>query len=175
MIAADVDGDGAAGRDPPSGRDREDVNRPFTMLVRDRATVAATLAALSNADIAHVAAHGHHETDNALFSGIELTDGLLMGYDVLGLPRVPPVVVLSSCDLGLHDTRPGDESLGIASAFIAAGACTVIASVARVEEDDAMTVMVDVHRSLLAGSRPGEALAAATRELAAGFVCFGAG
>ena len=38
-----------------------------------------------------------------------------------------------------------------------------------------MTVMVDFHRSLLAGVRPSEALAAATRELAAGFVCFGAG
>jgi hypothetical protein len=41
------------------------------------------------------------------------------------------MVVLSSCDLGLADVRPGDETFGMVTALLTAGAGTVVASVAR--------------------------------------------
>jgi CHAT domain-containing protein len=149
--------------------------RPATTLLGAEATVTGTRAALAGAGVVHVAAHGRHEADNPLFSSLELVDGPLMGYDLLRLARPPDLVVLSCCDLGLHDIRPGDESLGTASALLASGARTIIASVAREPDAVAQPLMVDLHRRLLAGERPAAALAGAVAGGLTGFVCFGAG
>ncbi len=139
------------------------------------ATPAATLAGLDGAGLAHVAAHGHHEPENALFSSLDLAGGPLMGYDVQRLNRPPDTVVLSSCDLGLTDVRPGDEALGMATALLSAGSATVIASVGRIADHTATAVMTGYHR--LAGRfSPAEALAqAAASEHLSSFVCFGSG
>ena len=144
-----------------------------TVLTGADATVAHVLAGLPAADVAHLATHGHHVADNALFSGLEVADGRLMGYDVQSLTRVPRLVVLSACDVGLHDVRPGDESLGIATAFLGSGASTVVASVTRVSDSGAPAVMAAFHAALAGGVGPAQALAAAAE--GTGFVCFGAG
>ena len=144
-----------------------------TVLTGAEATVARTLAGLPGADVAHLATHGHHVADNALFSGLELADGRLMGYDVQSITRVPRLVVLSACDVGLHDVRPGDESLGIATAFLGSGASTVVASVTRVSDAGAPAVMAGFHAALADGVGPAQALASAAE--GTGFVCFGAG
>jgi CHAT domain len=140
------------------------------------ATPAATLAALDTAAVAHLAAHGQHQAENALFSTLELAGGPLLGYDLQRVARAPSMVVLSSCDLGLTDVRPGDETFGMVTALLTAGACTVVASVARVADDTAMATMVGYHQAVTAGVSPAAALATALkRETTAGFVCFGAG
>ena len=135
----------------------------------------ATLAALDGAAVAHLAAHGHHEPDNALFSSLDLAGGPLMGYDLQRMSRTPPTVVLSSCDLGLTDVRPGDETVGMAAALLAAGSWTVVASVSRVATDrddrDDRLPRRGRHRSAagrrIGGGRPARMLSS--------FVCFGAG
>ena len=140
------------------------------------ATPAATLTGLGTAAIAHLAAHGQHQAENALFSTLELAGGALFGYDLQRAAQAPSMVVLSACDLGLTDVRPGDETLGMVTALLAAGARTVVASVSRVADDTAMRAMVGYHRAIKSGSSPAAALATAlTREPPAGFVCFGAG
>jgi len=140
------------------------------------ATPAATLAALDSAAIVHIAAHGHHQAENALFSTLDLAGGPLLGYDLQRLAQVPHMVVLSSCDLGLTDVRPGDETFGIVSALLSAGAATVVASVARVADHTAMAAMVAYHRAITGGTPPAAALAAALeRDAEASFVCFCAG
>ena len=140
------------------------------------ATPAATLAALDSVAIAHIAAHGQHQAENALFSTLDLAGGPLLGYDLQRLARAPVMVVLSTCDLGLTDVRPGDETFGIVTALLTAGSATVVASVARVADDTAMAAMVGYHRAITAGAAPAAALAAALeREATASFVCFGAG
>jgi tetratricopeptide (TPR) repeat protein len=140
------------------------------------ATPAATLAALDSAAIVHIAAHGHHQAENALFSALDLAGGPLLGYDLQRLAQVPHMVVLSSCDLGLTDVRPGDETFGIVSALVNAGAATVVASVARVADHTAMAAMVGYHRAITDGTAPAAALAAALeRDAEASFVCFCAG
>jgi tetratricopeptide (TPR) repeat protein len=143
------------------------------VLIGSAATVNATLAGLPQCDVAHLAAHGHHAADNALFSGLELSDGLLMGYDVHAVDRAPALVVLSACDVGRHDVRPGDESLGMATALLGAGAGAVIAAVCRVADEVAPDVMKSMYAALLAGHPPATALAAVGPN--PGFVCFGAG
>jgi CHAT domain-containing protein len=146
-----------------------------TVLTGAAATPAATLASLGDVEIAHLAAHGHHAADNPLFSALDLAGGPLMGYD---LQRVdtPPEVVLSSCDLGLADVRPGDETLGMVTALLSAGSCTVVASVSRVADDVAMDVMTGYHRATGGGIPPAAALARSIGPPpTASFVCFGAG
>src|SRR6266702_780300 len=140
------------------------------------ATPAAPLAALDTAAIAHLAAHGQHQAENALFSTLELAGAPLLGYDLQRVAQAPSMVVLSSCDLGLTDLRPGDETFGMVTALLNAGSATVVASVARVADHTAMTAMVGYHRATTAGISPAAALAAALqRDTTAGFVCFGAG
>jgi hypothetical protein len=147
-----------------------------TVLRGDSATPAATLAGLGNSSLAHLAAHGQHQPENALFSNLVLAGGALFGYDLHNGVRAPDIAVLSSCDLGLADVRPGDETFGLATALLAAGTATVVASVARVADRTAMEVMVRYHQEAATGRTPAAALAAAVpADLATGFVCVGAG
>ena len=146
-----------------------------TVLIGPAASPAAALAALDGASVAHLAAHGRHEPDNALFSALELAGGPLLGYDLQRLASAPAMTVLSSCDLGLSDVRPGDETVGMATALLAAGSSTVVASVSRVADDAAMVVMTGYYRAIDAGRAPADALATAASAQPAGFVCFGAG
>jgi CHAT domain-containing protein len=111
-----------------------------------------------------------------LFSELELSGGSIFGYDLQRLTRPPALVMLSSCELGLNDVRPGDESIGMASALLAAGTATVIASVSRVADDAAMAIGVDFHHAVAAGQAPAAALAtAAAAGSGTGFICLGAG
>ena len=70
------------------------------VLLPEVSTVSATLRALDGAPLAHLAAHGHHDGENVLFSRLDLADGPLMAYDVQQLTVAPRHVVLSSCDMG---------------------------------------------------------------------------
>jgi CHAT domain-containing protein len=154
-------------------------------LVAAAATVDATLRALDGAPLAHLAAHGHHDRENVLFSRLDLADGPLMAYDIQRLSAAPRHVVLSACDVGRTVVRPGDEILGFTAALLHLGTPTVISSVSRVDDETALGIMTAYHRALSAGSRPAEALALAAVHAAPAdgapdalltpFVCFGAG
>ncbi|MFL6130845.1 MAG: CHAT domain-containing protein [Mycobacteriales bacterium] len=145
-----------------------------SVLVGTESTAAATLSGLDGVELAHLAAHGRQEPENPLFSWIELVDGPLMGYDLQQLSRPPVLVLLSACDLGLQDVRPGDEPLGIPAALLGTGACTIVASVSRVADEEAISVMVALHRELKAGRGPAAALSAATAGRLVGFINYGA-
>lgn len=139
------------------------------------ANVPAALEALEGAEMAHLAVHGAHELDNALFSKLELADGPLMAYDLLRLKAPPRHVVLSACELGRVSTRPGDEPLGMVTTLLHLGSSTVIAAVAPVLDGSAVELMTAYHRHLKAGLRPAQALAAATMSNPlAVFNCYGA-
>jgi tetratricopeptide (TPR) repeat protein len=155
-------------------------------LVGGSATAEATAAALTKADLAHLAMHGRLSPDNPLFSSLLLADGPLMVYDLEQLPRVPPTVVLAACDSGRHVVYAGDELLGLAATFLAKGAQQLVASVVPVPDAATAPLMVAFHQRLAAGQAPASALAAAQRTVgegggaaelaaAAGFVCVGAG
>jgi hypothetical protein len=146
------------------------------VLTGSASTPAAALAAMNGAAVVHVAAHGLHQAENPLFSTLELSGGSIFGYDLQRVSRPPALIMLSSCELGLNDVRPGDESIGMASALLAAGTATVIASVSRVADDAAMAIAVGFHQAVAAGQAPAAALATAVpADSAAGFICLGAG
>ena len=138
--------------------------------------MAAALQALDGAPLAHLAAHGHHDQENFLFSRVDLADGPLMAYDIQQLTAAPRHVVLSSCDVGRTVVRPGEEILGFTAALLYIGTSTVTSSVTRVGDAAAVGTMTAYHRLLATGTRPAEALALATAsEPFSPFVCFGGG
>ncbi|MFD7657429.1 CHAT domain-containing protein [Actinosynnema sp. NPDC059797] len=141
------------------------------------AAVSSVLEALDGAEVAHLAAHGVHEPENALFSRLELSDGPLYAHEITGLATPPQQVVLAACELALNRIRPGDEPLGFASALLASGAKTVIAPLSRVGDQACAAAMDDYHRRLAAGARPAVALAdaIAVDPMRRPFVCLGSG
>lgn len=141
------------------------------------ATTSDVLRELNGARLAHIAAHGLHAADNALFSRLELFDGPLFAHETARLPHPPEQVVLAACELALAHIRPGDEALGFAGALLASGSHTVVAAVNKVGDHAAALTMDDFHQRLAEGKPTAQALAEATASdpLHRPFVCFGSG
>jgi hypothetical protein len=129
----------------------------------DEATVAASLAALDGAALAHVAAHGHFRDDSPLFSSLTLADGPLLVHDLQHLRRPPHRVVLSACESGVMAPVGDQELLGLAAALLSMGTAGVVSSLAEVDDAATVEVMVALHAALRAGGGLGDALLAARR------------
>jgi CHAT domain-containing protein len=128
----------------------------------DDATVARVVTAFSSHRVLHVAAHGRFRSDSPLFSGLELADGALALFDLDGVPAAPEVVVLPACHLASSRLLPGEEPLGAVATLVRLGVGTVIAPAGVVADDATAGLMVDLHRHLVAGRAPADALAAAS-------------
>ncbi|WP_285583440.1 CHAT domain-containing protein [Herbidospora sp. NBRC 101105] len=140
------------------------------------ATRGALLEALGRAGIVHIAAHGIFSGRRPMMSSILLDDGPLLVHEFFRLTRVPPLVVLSSCDAGMASAPADGAAFGLAGAFLDRGASTVIAGIVPVRDDEAARLMVEFHRLLAQGEPPAQALAAAaTTTDVPGFACFGTG
>ena len=148
-----------------------------TTLGTEAATVAAVTGLAAEVGVLHLAAHGRHAVDNPLFSGLELADGILFGYDIDQMPRVPDVVVLSACELGRSTVRWGEEAIGMTRAWLHAGAGCVVATPVVVADDLACELLGAMHTELAAGQPPSEALARAGLRtgVTAPFQCHGSG
>ncbi|WP_245744030.1 CHAT domain-containing protein [Lentzea fradiae] len=148
-----------------------------TVLTGESATAAEVLTHLDGADLVHIAAHGEHETENALFSRLELFDGALFAHELGRLRKPPAHVVLAACELALNRIRPGDEALGFAGAMLAGGTRTVVAAASKVGDEASAAAMADYHRALVAGAAPAVALAEAMAKdpFRRPFLCLGSG
>jgi tetratricopeptide (TPR) repeat protein len=144
-------------------------------LDRDAATCAGVRSAIAHTPVVHIAAHGTHEPDNALFSSLRLADGPLFAHELDGVDLTRSVLVLSACDVGSASAHFGGEPLGLTSVLLRMGARAVIASVAPLRDDVAARVMPALHAELRDGARPGEALARAlaVEPEPVPLVCFG--
>jgi tetratricopeptide (TPR) repeat protein len=130
------------------------------LITAEQSDPELVLRALDGASVAHIAAHGHHEPDNVLFSRLDFGLGPLNAYELLGLDQPPGHVVLSSCDLGRSTVEVGNETLGFTAALLHAGTSTVVSSLGRVPDDMAAEMMIEYHKRCVAGASPAEALAA---------------
>ncbi len=141
--------------------------------------------ALHGSSVAHTACHATFEATNPMFSALRLGDGDFNVYDLERIGRPPDVMVLSACDSGYTDMRPGAELSGLTSALLGLGTKSVVASIGLVPDSLATaTLMLEFHRGLAGGLPPSRALGAAQREAiseaesyiaASSFVCVGAG
>lgn len=147
------------------------------VLIGDRAQVHAVTDLAARSEVLHIAAHGRHATDNPLFSGLELADGTLFGYDIDLVARTPSTVVLSACEVGRSSVRWGEEALGMTRVWLHAGTRCVIAAPVVVADAVAGELLAALHEGLAAGDEPAMALAAASARtgLRTPFQCHGSG
>ncbi|MFE6735871.1 CHAT domain-containing protein [Microbacterium sp. NPDC057650] len=134
------------------------------VLTGEEATVEAAAAAAGEVDLLHVAAHGRHSADNPMFSGLELADGTLFGYDVDLIETVPDTVVLSACELGRSTVRWREEAVGMTRVWLHAGSRCVIASPVLVPDEAAAALLPAVHARIAAGLAPAVALSDAAED-----------
>jgi CHAT domain-containing protein len=134
-----------------------------TLLVGDDATTAHVTAAMSRASTFHYAGHGVYAGLEGWESALPLANGGRLGIaDVLALAPTPARVVLSGCDAARSE---GDaEGLGLAQAFVTAGADEVLAPVRPVSDAVAARLALRLHRE--PSMSLAEALRAATLALA---------
>ncbi|MCB9649195.1 MAG: CHAT domain-containing protein [Deltaproteobacteria bacterium] len=103
------------------------------------ATGAALRAGLAHAALLHYAGHGREH--GGWGSELPLADGAALRVgDILALPRVPARVVLSGCETGAAAGEHG-VGLGLAQAFILAGARGVVAATRPVPDAAARALM----------------------------------
>ncbi len=131
---------------------------PGSRLVRE-ARAADLASALASADVVHVAAHGQHQPSNPLFSSLRMADGDVYAHELPSGAIRARHVVLSACDVGNAQVRPGDEPLGLAHTLLATGVASVVAAVAPVPDDETEAVMAAYHQRIAAGLPADEALA----------------
>ncbi|MCC6498189.1 MAG: CHAT domain-containing protein [Propionibacteriaceae bacterium] len=130
--------------------------------LREAATSGELLAALGSAEVVHVAAHGLHRADSPLFSSLRMSDGDVYAHELPAGRVRAGHVVLSACDVGTAQVRPGDEPLGLADTLLALGVSSVVAAVAPVADAETAATMAAYHAGLAGGLPSDEALAAAT-------------
>lgn len=130
------------------------------------ATPGRIRQAASSADIIHLAGHAitdmKRSTQSRLIVGgsppVSVTAGEIAGWS---LPR-QPLVILSACDTASGRAYRGAGPDSLVSAFIEAGASSVVAAKWAVSDRDTRAFMVDFHQRLRRES-PAEALAGAQR------------
>jgi CHAT domain-containing protein len=154
---------GGEGLLPGALAEGETVARLFggTRLFEAEATVAHVRQHVRDAEVVHVAAHGHARPDAPLFSHLRLADGQLTALDCLDLELDCELVTLSACETGHAVVAAGDEPIGLTRSLLYAGARSVIQSLWRVDDDATRRLMSDMYTRLRSGAGRAEALRAA--------------
>jgi CHAT domain-containing protein len=83
-----------------------------------------------------------------MYSSLHLADGWITVNDILGMRLKAELVALSACETGVNTIYPGEEVVGLARGFLAAGASNVILSLWNVNDKAAGGMMLDLYSSL---------------------------
>ncbi len=135
------------------------------MLIEEDATRANFAQAAGDAGLIHIATHGLYRADAPAFSYLELADGRLEAFDIARLKLNAATVVLSACETGVGRLT-GNELMGLARAFLHAGARSVLATHWAVDDEATTGLVADFAGRLAAG----RSVAAALHETQAGWL-----
>jgi tetratricopeptide (TPR) repeat protein len=120
--------------------------------------------ALRTDHIVHVAGHGHLSTADGFASSIDLADGdTLRAADLLGQRSSARLVLLSGCDTGVSEQRPGDEAVGFIRALLLSGVRSIVASQWQVSDASTRGLLRNLHEAARDSAVP---LAEALRQAA---------
>ena len=130
--------------------------------LEEQATIARLIQQAPTSPIIHLATHGQNRLDAPNFSYVRLADGQLNAIDAFSLDlQHCELVTLSGCETGLALTGGGDEQLGLARAFLAAGAPSLVISLWSVEDSSTNQLMQHFYQHLLQGESKVQALRSA--------------
>lgn len=157
LLVADPEGDL-----PGARREADRVARllrpRFTVdrLAGAEATGPAVRRRLAGSDLFHYAGHGVSAGWNSHLP-LAGESGLTVD-DIVVLDPAPGLVVLSGCETAAIPADLPAEGMGLAHAFLVAGAQAVVATVRRVPDPTAGALIEEFYRQLAAGEEPAEAL-----------------
>jgi CHAT domain-containing protein len=134
------------------------------VLCEDAATMEAFGRFGSKARILHLATHGCFRGDNPLFSTMQLADADLTVRQVYELQLEASLVTLSACETGLSHLQ-GSDLVGLAEAFLYAGAASLVVSLWHTQDESTARLMQAFYRGLTQGQRKAATLRAAQMEL----------
>lgn len=115
----------------------------------------------------HYAGHARYAGREGIDSALQLADGELTVGDILQLGQVPAHVVLSACEGARSDGLGFSAQLGVAQAFLAAGAQLVIAATRPVPDQLARSFFALYYAALSGRMAPAAALQRASLQLRA--------
>jgi CHAT domain-containing protein len=122
---------------------------PETLALLDgSATVEALRRQAPFADVVHLACHGQFRPDNPLFSTLKLGDGWLTVRQAYDLNLHCALVTLSACETGVNAVAPGEELIGLARGFFAAGSPSLLLSLWTVDDDATAELMTEFYKNL---------------------------
>ena len=129
---------------------------------------------LEKYDFIHFATHGFVNSQYPEMSGLLLAqnrnspeDGVLYSGEILGLTLKADLVTLSACETALGKKFEGEGVRGLTTAFLFAGAKSVVASLWKVADESTSMMMIYFYTELLAGKDKASALRQAKLNLMA--------
>lgn len=139
--------------------------RSPVLLVEEQATAEALRAQAAEAGLLHIVAHSEYRAQAPLFSSLTLGDGPLLVNEVYDLDlEGTGLVTLSGCETGLSKGL-GGEMLGLAHAFLYAGAPTLVVGRWRVDDASTEALMRRFYAGLMRGETVVDALRRAELEM----------
>ncbi len=140
---------------------------PGSQLYLDEdATVDTFRATAAGPGLLHLACHAMYRPENAMFSALRLSDRWFTSAEVLDLDLRGSLVTLSACESGRPATDSA-EPVGLAWAFLAAGARGAVVSQWVVDDAVTSDLMSHFYAKLVDGLSPGRALRDAQLTIAA--------
>ena len=129
-----------------------------TPLIGKQATKDEVLARLSSVALVHIAAHGNMETGEIALASTEGVEKVILTMrDVRRVQMRPRLVVLSCCH-SAHGEIKAEGVVGIARAFLGAGARSVLVSLWAIDDEATLEFMKNFYRHLMKGKSASEAL-----------------
>jgi len=130
------------------------------VLVGKAATKQAVIAGLRGATYVHLACHGFTDPREEVLSATLsfANDEPLSAHELIDIAEFEPrLVVASACQTGvIQEYEAADVALGLSTAFLAAGAAGVVATLWPVDDYSTALLMSRFYESLIeTGSRPG--------------------
>jgi hypothetical protein len=116
-----------------------------TLLARSAAARTKVVALLPTVALFHYAGHGDFAGADGIDSSLRLGDGRLSVGDILALPAVPTLVVISACEAARARER-STGAVGVAHAFLLAGAAAAIAPTRPVRDTLAYMIVTEFYR-----------------------------
>lgn len=130
-----------------------------------RANQAEVLRAISAAHVIHIAAHAFPDFDREERSRLLLVDGSLLLGEVMKAKLQSELVTVAACQSAVGRAVKGEGVQSLASAFLAAGARSVLAARQPVDDAATRTFMKQFYAALARGESKAGALATAKRRM----------
>ncbi len=157
---------------PEAEREAHDVAALYThaeSIPPARATLAALRSAVAQADVVHISGHTERQSgggEEALL--VAGNPGYLERVSWMTVLAPSPIhadlIVLAACETLRAPASAATHTLSLGKAFSAAGVANIVGTLAPIGDRDARDLFGALHRHLVSGVRPAEALRAAQLE-----------